>query len=49
MQQTQSENVPSETFTTIPASPDGIVLLDDQMLNQVVGGVAVERGPAGGW
>ena len=47
MQQPQNENVPSEAVTTVPASPDLLVLLDDQMLNQVVGGVT--GGPAGGW
>ena len=49
MQQPQTENVPSEAFTTVPASPEGIVVLDDQMLNQVVGGWVEFRGPAGGW
>lgn len=49
MQQTQIENVPSEAFTTVPASAEGIVLLDDQMLNQVVGGWVEFQGPAGGW
>jgi len=50
MQQTQNENVPFEASMTVPASSDGIVLLDDEMLNQVVGGMATETsGPAGGW
>jgi len=50
MQQAQNENVASEVFTIAPALADGIVLLDDEMLNQVVGGwVERPEGPAGGW
>jgi hypothetical protein len=50
MQHTQDQDVLSQAFTTVPAPADAIVVLDDQMLNQVVGGwVQFPHGPAGGW
>ena len=46
MQQTQNPVAPSVACASAP-NPVGIVPLDDQMLSQVVGGVAV--GPGTGW
>jgi hypothetical protein len=48
MQQTQSQDVPSEPVATVSTSPEVMVVLDDEVLSQVVGGAYV-GGPGGGW
>ncbi len=48
MQQTQSQDVPSEPVATVSTSPEVMVVLDDEVLSQVVGG-AYAGGPGGGW
>jgi hypothetical protein len=47
MQQTENPVVPSVAVASTPDSI-GIVALDDQILAQVVGGLAL-RGPGTGW
>jgi hypothetical protein len=47
MQQPQSQDVPSEPVSTVATCPDSVVVLDDDVLSQVVGGCYA--GPGGGW
>jgi hypothetical protein len=49
MQQQQSQDVPAEAVSTVSTAPaGGIVVLDDEMLSHVVGGVT-DAGPGNGW
>jgi hypothetical protein len=48
MQQTQTQVVPTVAQPQ-PKAPVEIVILDDRMLSQVVGGVSLAAGPGGGW
>ena len=45
MQQQQSQGAPAEPVSTVSTAPVDIVVLDDEMLNHVVGGA----GPANSW
>ena len=46
-QQEQVQGEPAEPVSTVSTSPALIVVLDDEMMNHVVGGVS--DGPAGTW
>jgi len=46
MQTQQSQEVPSEPVSTVSTAPADIVVLDDDILSHVVGGL---MGPGAGW